>query len=34
VDEEAQAGRDKLILMAESIERQIAKARRRLAHLG
>lgn len=34
VDEEAAAGRDKLAHMAESIERQITKACRRLAHLG
>jgi hypothetical protein len=33
-DEEARAGRDRLSLMAENIERQITKARRRLEHLG
>ncbi|HKQ54079.1 MAG TPA: hypothetical protein VJT74_17005 [Pyrinomonadaceae bacterium] len=33
-DEEACAGRDRLALMADNIERQITKARRRLAHLG
>ncbi len=33
-DEEARAGRDRLALMAENIERQITKARRRLEHLG
>lgn len=33
-DEEARAGRDRLALMAENIDRQITKARRRLEHLG
>lgn len=34
VDEDAESGRDALALMAENIDRQIAKARRRLEHLG
>lgn len=34
VDEDAESGRDALSLMAENIERQIIKARRRLEHLG
>jgi hypothetical protein len=34
VDEDALAGRDALSLMAENINRQIAKARRRLEHLS
>jgi hypothetical protein len=34
VDEDATSGRDSLAQMAENIERQIAKARRRLEHLG
>ena len=34
VDEEARAGRDRLALMAENIDRQIVKARRRLEHLA
>jgi hypothetical protein len=34
VDEDAREGRDSLVQMAENIERQIAKARRRLEHLG
>ena len=34
VDEETKAGRDALIAMAENINRQIVKARRRLEHLG
>jgi hypothetical protein len=34
VDEEAKNGRDALIQMAENINRQIVKARRRLEHLG
>jgi hypothetical protein len=34
VEEEARAGRDALAQMAERIQRQIAKARRRLAHLS
>lgn len=33
VDEDALAGRDALALMAENIDRQITKARRRLEHL-
>jgi hypothetical protein len=33
-DEEERAGRDRLSLMAENIDRQITKARRRLEHLG
>lgn len=34
VDEDARAGRDALAQMAENIDRQITKARRRLEHLG
>lgn len=34
VDEDREEGRDALSLMAENINRQIAKARRRLEHLG
>jgi hypothetical protein len=34
VDEDARMGRDALSLMAENINRQITKARRRLDHLG
>jgi hypothetical protein len=34
VDGDARLGRDSLAQMAENIERQIAKARRRLEHLG
>ncbi|HJU54602.1 MAG TPA: hypothetical protein VJ715_08530 [Pyrinomonadaceae bacterium] len=34
VDEDASAGRDALAQMAENIDRQITKARRRLEHLG
>lgn len=34
VDEDALAGRDALALMAENIDRQITKARRRLEHLS
>jgi hypothetical protein len=34
VDEDARDGRDALALMAENINRQIVKARRRLEHLG
>ncbi len=34
VDEDARTGRDSLAQMAENIERQIVKARRRLEHLG
>jgi hypothetical protein len=34
VDEEAKGGRDALIQMAENINRQIVKARRRLEHLA
>jgi hypothetical protein len=34
VDEDARQGRDALALMAENINRQIAKARRRLEHLA
>jgi hypothetical protein len=34
VDEDARGGRDALALMADNIERQIAKARRRLEHLA
>jgi len=33
-DEGARAGRDRLALMSENIDRQITKARRRLEHLG
>lgn len=34
VDEDARQGRDALALMADNIDRQIAKARRRLEHLA
>ncbi|HKR02494.1 MAG TPA: hypothetical protein VJT09_17585 [Pyrinomonadaceae bacterium] len=34
VDEEARSGRDQLTMMADNIDRQIAKARRRLEHLS
>ncbi|MDQ3819785.1 MAG: hypothetical protein M3362_19215 [Acidobacteriota bacterium] len=34
VDEEAKAGRDALAIMAENVNRQIRKARRRLEHLA
>jgi hypothetical protein len=34
VDEDAESGRDALALMAENIDRQIAKAHRRLEHLA
>ena len=34
VDEDAREGRDSLAQMAENIDRQITKARRRLEHLG
>jgi hypothetical protein len=34
VDEDALSGRDALLLMAENIDRQITKARRRLEHLA
>ncbi len=34
VDEDAEGGRDALVAMAENIERQITKARRRLEHLA
>jgi hypothetical protein len=34
VDEDARQGRDALTLMADNIDRQIAKARRRLEHLA
>jgi hypothetical protein len=34
IDEDAEDGRDALVAMAENIERQITKARRRLEHLA